>query len=126
MLGGIENSSQMRQLCFSACTKKPFHHNNNNDNILNKNDKYIGIFTDSQAVLKALNKSKTKIRTILKTKTALNELGKSVQSLTIKWTKAHVGHEGNELADMYANLAFSGHFVRRWPYQGAKFAKNLD
>ena len=54
-----------------------------------KEDKYIRIFSDSQAVLKALSKSKLKSKTIQNTRIALNELKTKVIALSVNWMKAH-------------------------------------
>ena len=70
--------------------------------IHNNKDKYIRIFSDSQAVLKALEKEIIKSKTILNTKNALNQLKAKVSSLTLHWIKTHRGHKGNKLADTYA------------------------
>ena len=67
-------------------------------------DKYIRIFSDSQAVLKALDKEGVTSQTILNTKKALYELKQIKRAVTLKWTKAHIGIDGNELADEYAKL----------------------
>ena len=64
--------------------------------------KYIRIFSDSQAVLKALDKDTIKSRTILNARLALNKLSHQIHTLTLVWIKAHHGLEGNELADEYA------------------------
>ena len=64
--------------------------------------KYIKIFTDSQATLLALNSADVTSKLVLQTKLTLNELAKKTRRITIVWIKAHVGHEGNELADELA------------------------
>ena len=46
-----------------------------------------------------LNSADVKSKLVLQTKLALNELAKKTRRVTIVWIKAHVGHEGNELAD---------------------------
>ena len=51
-------------------------------------DKYIRIFSDSQAVLKALDKDGVTSQTILNTKNVLYELKQLKQAVTLKWTKA--------------------------------------
>ena len=53
-------------------------------------------------MLKALRKEKTGSLTIFRTKKALNELKTSKQTLSLNWIKAHIGLDGNELADSYA------------------------
>ena len=69
-----------------------------NHNIMNKK---IYIYSDSQAVLKALTKKSIKNEFILNCQRALNELGTS-NKLTIIWVPGHAGHEGNEMADKLA------------------------
>ena len=64
--------------------------------------KYIKIFTDSQATLLALNSADVTSKLVLQTKLALNDLAKKTRRVTVVWIKAHVGHEGNELADELA------------------------
>ena len=44
----------------------------------------------------------TQSKLVLQTKLTLNELAKKTRRITIVWIKAHVGHEGNELADELA------------------------
>lgn len=70
------------------------------------NKKYIKIFSDSQAVVKALASANISSKTLHRTAKALNKLGDDpqVRRLTITWIKAHVGHEGNEAADGMARL----------------------
>ena len=67
--------------------------------IINPKIKFIRIFSDSQAVLKALDKDTIKSQTILNTRLALNTLSLQVHTLSLVWIKAHHGFEGNELAD---------------------------
>ena len=76
-------------------------------------DKYVRIFSDSQAVLKALDKQIVKSNTILNTKIALNELNEKVRSVTLHCIKAHRGQEGNELADAYAKQGAAKENVTR-------------
>ena len=61
-------------------------------------DRFVKIFTDSQATLLAIVTSQLVKNTIL----ALNALSQNLCSLTISWIKAHVGHTGNERADELA------------------------
>ena len=69
-----------------------------NHNIMNEK---IYIYSDSQAVLKALTKKSIKNEFILNCQRALNDLGTS-NKLTIIWVPGHAGHEGNEMADKLA------------------------
>ena len=64
--------------------------------------KYVRFFTDSQAVLLAIQNRQTFSNTIMDTKVILNEVANKVNTLRLHWIKAHVGFEGNELADEYA------------------------
>ena len=61
----------------------------------------IRIMCDSQAAIKALESIDTTSGMVLRTKEALNDLGKNY-NVEIHWIKAHVDHRGNELADILA------------------------
>lgn len=63
----------------------------------------IIIYTDSQALIKALNSDFTSSKTITKLHTTLNNLS-SRNHTFIEWIPGHEGHEGNELADRLANI----------------------
>ena len=67
--------------------------------ILERSDKHVRIFSDSQAVLRALSKTNITSKTVLDAKIALNILKEKVTTLSLKWIKAHHGHDGNEIAD---------------------------
>ena len=64
--------------------------------------KYIKILVDSQAALKALRNNSVKSETVHRTICELSKLGYEIPRLTLTWIKAHVGYEGNELADLAA------------------------
>ena len=66
--------------------------------------KYIKIFSDSKSSLEALQARTCKSNTVLDTHNDLNTLAEQVHKLSICWIKAHVGLDGNELADEYAKL----------------------
>ena len=66
--------------------------------------KYIKIFSDSRAVLQALNSNDITSSVIMDTIHTLNTLGSKTKRLTLNWIKAHQGHEGNEIADRLANI----------------------
>ena len=66
--------------------------------------KYVKIFTDSQAALKALNRKYITQHTVHDAHIALNSLSRNSKKVTIQWIKAHVGYQGNEIADEYAKL----------------------
>ena len=61
--------------------------------------KFIKILVDSQAALKALCSKDIKTEMVRRTVEELSKLGFEIPQLTLTWIKAHVGHEGNELAD---------------------------
>ena len=65
---------------------------------------YVKFFSDSQAALLALKANKCKASTVKDTHEALNELAIQAKLVRLTWVKAHVGLEGNELADEYAKL----------------------
>ena len=65
---------------------------------------YIKIFCDSQAALQALASNICKANTVRETHNHLNTLAESNKKVQVCWIKAHVGHDGNELADEYAKL----------------------
>ena len=69
------------------------------------NKKYIKIFCDSQACLKALNAKEITSNLVYDTITSLETLTKTVKRCTLVWIKAHVGYEGNEMADLCARQA---------------------
>ena len=66
--------------------------------------KYIKFFSDSRAVLQALDSNDITSSVIQDTIKALNILGTQTKRLTSNWIKAHQGHEGNEIADRLANI----------------------
>ena len=64
--------------------------------------KYVKIFSDSQAAIAAIDSSEVTSQAVLDTKIALNRLAKLTRNTVLVWIKAHVGHEGNEVADEMA------------------------
>ena len=58
-----------------------------------------------QATLQALHNPHVTSNLIEDTIIQLNQLGKSVESLSIHWIEAHKGHAGNEKADEMARDA---------------------
>jgi hypothetical protein len=64
---------------------------------------HADIITDSKSALMALEAYVTKSKLV---KDCMNELEKAQNKIIINvhWTKAHVGHEGNEKADELAKL----------------------
>lgn len=77
-------------------------------------NKYVKIFSDSQAALKALNPWKIKSKLVGSTKESLNRLADRVCRLELNWIKAHNNYEGNkgavELAKnaVYSNIIYFG------------------
>ena len=67
--------------------------------------KYVKILCDSQAALLALDNVTVKSQTVLKTIHSLNALAHNTICVRLVWIKAHVGHPGNEEADMFAKDA---------------------
>lgn len=70
-------------------------------NAAGRRGKTIWICSDSQAALKALEKSKTDSRLVESTKASLVELGRNNQ-LRLTWIPGHAGWKGNERADALA------------------------
>jgi hypothetical protein len=62
--------------------------------------KSIDIITDSKAALQSLDKMCTSSKLVMDCMKTLNQL--HTTNVTIHWTKAHVGYEGNEKADTLA------------------------
>ena len=67
-------------------------------------DLYIKFFSDSQAALQALSSNHCKAQTVKNTHEALNALSTQAKLVRLTWIKAHIGLDGNELADQYAKL----------------------
>ena len=65
---------------------------------------YIKFFSDSQAALQALKSNHSKAQTVKNTHDALNALAEQAKLVRLTWIKAHIGLDGNELADEYAKL----------------------
>jgi hypothetical protein len=66
----------------------------------------IDIITDSRAALQAIDGLVTSSKLVKDCMIAIDKLQKRVK-VTIHWTKAHVGHEGNEKADKLAKAGTS-------------------
>ena len=61
------------------------------------------IHVDNQAALQALDMASITKESVLKTREALNEAHRVRRTrITLRWIKAHAGHEGNEIADEQA------------------------
>ena len=65
-------------------------------------DSKILIRSDSQAALLAIGSNIVSSRVVLECIQTLNKLGKQGNSITLQYIKAHVGHDGNEAADLNA------------------------
>ncbi len=61
----------------------------------------IDIYSDSQASLQALRSTTVISKLVRETKQILNQAGQQ-NRITLRWVRAHVGHEGNERADELA------------------------
>ena len=66
-----------------------------------KNYKYIKFFIDSQAAILALDNQKISSTLVKDAKNMLNQAANG-RHITLTWTRAHVGTEGNERADKAA------------------------
>ena len=65
-------------------------------------DRFVKIFTDSQATLLALHNTFVTSQSVKNTILSLNTLSRHLRNLTISWIKAHLGHMGNKRADELA------------------------
>ena len=104
----------------AAAIEKVANHMNEN---FDSSYKYLKIFSDSQAVIKALEKPDITSHTILGARKALNQLKSKVITLSVIWIKAHNGFTGNELADKYAKLGTidtSNHMITQTTKQEIK------
>ena len=63
------------------------------------------IFSDSMAALQALNSYEITSSVVSRLVILLNKISKSTQQLHLYWIKAHIGTEGNEMADKLAKEA---------------------
>ena len=78
-----------------------------NENGKNWKIKYVKIFSDSMSSLQALDSIKKTSKTVRDAAIELNKLATVTKRLTLCWIKAHVGHQGNEIADKLAKRALS-------------------
>ena len=63
------------------------------------------IYVDSQALaIKALSNTTFLSKQVFSSHNALNQMGDRLMSLTVVWTRAHVGTRGNEEADRLAKI----------------------
>jgi len=68
-------------------------------------DKTATIYTDSRTTLDSLKNSKIHTFLIEEIRKKLREMGKINWKIQLCWVKAHVGIQGNELADTLAKKA---------------------
>ena len=73
----------------------------------NFSPKHVKFLSDSQAALKALDSQNYTSTIALTTAEKLEELSMTGANVRLAWVKAHVGLEGNELADSAAKLGGS-------------------
>ena len=66
------------------------------------NMKYVKIFVDSQAAIRALGNPRVRSRAVASASEELNRLAGITRSATICWIAAHKGYTGNERADTMA------------------------
>ena len=66
--------------------------------------RFVKIFSDSQAAIRALANHTTKSRTVSDTANALDELAAKARSVTLCWIPAHKGYFGNTKADDLAKM----------------------
>ena len=69
--------------------------------------RYVKIFVDSQAAIKALHANDTRSATVHRASQTLNKLAAVSTTTTLVWIPAHRGHWGNEDADRLAKLGAS-------------------
>ena len=67
----------------------------------NRLGRTIVIYSDSRSALNALAKTKTNSQLVQRTQRELCRAGE-VNTVILRWVKAHAGHKGNELADELA------------------------
>ncbi|MEO0337460.1 MAG: ribonuclease H family protein, partial [Pseudomonadota bacterium] len=63
--------------------------------------KTIIVYSDSRAALLAVNNSRVKSKLVLSTQRELCQASE-LNNVLLRWVKAHVGHSGNESADLLA------------------------
>lgn len=77
----------------------------------------IAIYSDSQAMLRALGSARANSKLVWDCMGALNGLG-SHKKVTLAWVPGHEGHPGNEKADELARQGASKAFVGPEPFCG--------
>jgi ribonuclease HI len=79
--------------------------------------KYVSIYSDSQAALKALQAAKTTFPLVRQCQQALNDIS-TQHAVGLYWVPGHAGGIGNEITDMLARGCSSQRFVGREPFLG--------
>ena len=88
---------------------------------------YIRIYSDSQAAILALDKNEISSQLVMDTLQIWELITNRNIHVTLSWIKAHVGHEGNELADTQAKLGAGRETVNATtlaPWGSVKIALN--
>ena len=105
--GKLNNTNSVFQAETYAINRLALH-------LLDKNiqHKNIIIYSDSQAAIKALDKTIIKHITVKTCHENLTKLANKDNKITVSWIPGHRGHEGNELADTLAKMGTksSNHF----------------
>ena len=92
------------------------------DGLNNESD--VTFFIDSQAAIKALSRMIIKSRLVYETVEALNQLHSKVR-VTLRWIRAHEGHEANEEVDRLAKVATELKPERHFPVPFSNVKKML-
>ena len=73
----------------------------------------IAVYSDSQATIKALQKTKLTSASIYECNKAINTLASKNNKISINWIPGHSGYDGNELADTLAKNGCSSTFQEK-------------
>jgi ribonuclease HI len=77
------------------------------ENLLDSDTDTVTFYVDSQSALLALDKWFSESHLVRECKAMLDRLSEN-KAVTLKWVKAHIGHEGNERADTLAKEGAAG------------------
>ena len=81
-------------------------------------ERYINIYSDSQAALKALQTAKTTFPLVQQCQQALNDI--SVQhAVRLHWVPGHAGVRGKEITDKLTRSGSGQQFIGPEPFLGA-------
>ena len=80
--------------------------------------KYVKIFVDSQAAIRAVGNAKVNSRAVAQAIDNLNRLAGCTVSVTLVWIPAHKGHLGNERADVLAKEGSKTSITEKRVYVG--------